>query len=123
MRHEAAHPGSEIRHARSWSQARVSVLVTLGLFGSFVAAAPLPAGAQALAIALDGELAPGTGGGDYTAFGVPSINESGDVAFRAKFVGGGGPADDGIFLREPSGALPLALGVALLRGLSRRRRR
>jgi hypothetical protein len=48
-------------------------------------------------IALEGDTAPGTGGGTYSSFGIdPSINTSGDVAFLASVTGG--TALSGIFV-------------------------
>ena len=40
------------------------------------------------AVAFVGDPAPGTGGGTYDGFGIPAVNESGDVVFRATVTGG-----------------------------------
>jgi hypothetical protein len=60
------------------------------------------------AVALEGDTAPGTGGGAYSDFDAPSINAPGDVAFHASVAGGS--VDRGIFVdsggTDTAAALP-----------------
>ena len=73
-----------------------------------------------LAVALTGETAPGSGGGVYASFGVPSIADNGQVACYATISGGTPGA--GIFLATPvpnpvpavSGWGQFTLGMLLL---------
>ncbi|MEM9176890.1 MAG: choice-of-anchor tandem repeat NxxGxxAF-containing protein, partial [Myxococcota bacterium] len=63
------------------------------------------AGGGVAAIALQGALAPDTGGGIFTSFGDPAINASGDVVFTATV--GGGSANAGIWQSTPAGLLTI----------------
>ena len=54
------------------------------------------------AVALQGDTAPGTGGGTYTGFGRPSLNDHGVIAFGANTAGG--TAAQGVFVAS-SGAI------------------
>jgi len=76
----------------------------------------LPAGALAQSsgydfrkIALEGELAPGTGGETYEeVFYVHAMNSAGDVAFGS-LITGGGPLDSGLFLDSGGSVSVVAL--------------
>ena len=59
-------------------------------------------------ITLEGESAPGTGGGDYDGFELPVMNDAGDVVFSAMVVGGSG-ATSGLF--RDSGGVDSVLGL------------
>lgn len=56
--------------------------------GSASAGVFVDSGGTDTAVALAGDPAPGTGGGTYADFSVPSINALGDVAFHATVTGG-----------------------------------
>ena len=82
----------------------------LAAFGLVLAHVVAPFSASALdALALEGDIAPGTGGGTYTFFEDLSINESGAVAFSAFL--SGGSAGRGLFVESAT-----ASGVIVLEG-------
>src|ERR1700682_2981852 len=88
------------------------IRIAVGLAPVLVMAASLPAQGQGVVagiqgvfvgvplqkVALQGEVAPGTGGASFTSFDEPMINSTGRVAFAANYTGGGG-----VFLGSGSG--------------------
>ncbi len=75
-------------------------------------------GGTDLAVAVEGELAPGSGGGTYSFFGVPEINAAGPIAFPAAIEGGN--IEQAIYIvPEPSQPIQLIAGFAML-GVLRR---
>jgi hypothetical protein len=71
-----------------------------GLDGIFLAQA-----GEIEIVALEGDVAPGTGGQSFLTFTAPDVNAAGDLAFRANF--GGSVSSDGLFARAAGGALRL----------------
>jgi hypothetical protein len=74
-----------------------SVAFTADVTGGSVASGVFrDAGAADFAVALVGDSAPDTGGGTYTEFGYPVVNDPGSVVFLANATGG--TASGGVFL-------------------------
>ncbi len=88
---------------------RFRVLLELPSIALLFAAALPTAAAHAadLAIAVAGDPAPDSGGGSYAFFGVPSINEAGEVALLG-FLDGGSAAS-GVFVESESAGRKVAL--------------
>jgi len=66
-----------------------------------------PAGGADAAIALEGDAAPGTGGGSFTSFLFPRVNASGVVTFLANVAGG--VATGGVFAYDGVGLVAIAV--------------
>ena len=75
--------GSRSGYTFDTGSGSIRVLAIL-LLAVLVPAPPAISGA----VAVVGDPAPGTGGGTYDGFGIPAVNESGDVVFRATVTGG-----------------------------------
>lgn len=59
-------------------------------------------------LVLQGQPAPGTGGGKFFAFGQVSINDAGDVVFNVGVTGGN--SNGGVFLASGGKIQPILLG-------------
>ena len=79
------------------------------VLGLALLAAPARAQVSFETLALSGQTAPGAGGGEFAAFGVPTLNARGDVAFHATLEDGVGgvdaESDTGIWLLLEGGTL------------------
>jgi hypothetical protein len=60
----------------------------------------LDAGNGLVAVALIGDVAPGTGGGTFTSVGDPALNAEGDLAFSAGVLGGTGGGGGALFFHS-----------------------
>jgi len=71
------------------------------------------AGAEAKVVAMTGRRAPGTAGGTFQRFSKDiSLNDAGDLAFQATYVGGSCPFKprcNGVFVAKKSGVIDVAL--------------
>jgi hypothetical protein len=68
----------------------------------------LASGGGSTAVALEGETAPGTGGGTYVGFDNISVSNGGTVAYHATI--SGGTAGEGLYIN--AGGVPMALALA-----------
>lgn len=84
-----------------WAACAAALLVSAPL------ALTQTAQAADIALLLEGDLAPGTGGGTYGFFAEPSANDAGEVAFVAPVVGGS--TSQGIFVESASESRAVAL--------------